>query len=410
MQYIISNNTGCSDTSNKSFTSFPGRSINLLPTISNSHLAANFECTDSYGWTNYYYDPGTPDIIVDDTLLLSIKKNGNDIGQIGNGIFSVEAAATQNAGSNTGILLTNRLITNPSGFWVMNRYWKVVPTTQPTSPVYVRFYFNTQDLNDVNGSFPSHNLIYTDLLFYKSIGGNPDPSTNLTGAQRIISIANGSIADTTHWLYEDLQNNRHAAEFQVANFSGGGGGATVNGYLLPLQLTSFKASEQQRKVAVTWTTSKESNIDGYELSVSADAQNYTLLFQTNPNLNNDEKNHYAFSYKESNLDKAYYKLRIVEKNGTIVSSAVAIIEFEKSQQNFRMFPNPAYNFVTIENVTNANVSSVVSIYNSIGIKISQQKITGRLSRLDISMLHSGNYKLAINNNKKIEYKSLSILK
>lgn len=410
VQYIVSSNTGCSDTLTREHAAFPNRAVNLLPTVGNKKLIANFECTDSYGWTNYYYDPGTPYQTADDTLLLSIKKNGNDIGQIGNGIFSVESSTTDKAGSNTGIFLTNPLITNSSGFWVMNRYWKVLPVRQPVTPVNVRFYFNTQDLNDVNGSYPSHNLKYTDLLFYKTTGGNPDPSSNLQGAERIISIVNSLASDTNHWVYEPFGNNRHAAEFQVASFSGGGGGATGDGLLLPLQLTSFKASAQERTVAITWSTQQEWNIDRYEVLFSIDGENFKLLTIADPKVNPGGTNDYSYSYKESMLEKAYYKIRIIEKSGSISYSAIALVQFGKSQQKFRIYPNPASKYVTVENLASESLSSLVRVYNSIGVKLSQQSISGRQVRLDLSKLSAGNYKLVIINNNEIEYRGLIIIK
>lgn len=200
----------------------------IVPTAGFTSLVATSECTLPDGWTNYFNDNNTPLNLNDDILLLSLKKNGNNIGQVGDGTFRLKTVATQGAGSNTGILLTNPLITNPSGFWVMNRYWEVNPTQQPITPINVRFYFNTQDLNDVNGSFPAHNLNYTDLLFYKTMGGNPDPTSNLNGATRIISLQHGAQPDTNKWVYSPFSNNRHIAEFKISHFSGGGGGATGN--------------------------------------------------------------------------------------------------------------------------------------------------------------------------------------
>jgi PKD repeat protein len=227
------NVSGCSDSITKVIQVKTFKPI--VPAAGFLSLTATSECTTPDGWTNYFNDNNTPSNAADDVLLLSLKKNGNNIGSVGNGNFTLKTTATQGAGSNTAILLTHPLITNPSGFWVMNRYWEVKPTNQPTSPVSVRFYFNTQDLADVNGSFPTHNLTYNNLLFYKTTGGNPDPTTNLNGATRIISIVNASQADSNKWVYTNLLNNRHMAEFKVNSFSGGGGGATSNGLLLPIE-------------------------------------------------------------------------------------------------------------------------------------------------------------------------------
>jgi Leucine-rich repeat (LRR) protein len=163
----------------------------ILPAVP-LNVQASYEYTDNNGWTNYYWDHSTPDNLADDILLLSLKKNGQDIGNVGQRTCMVRLAATTGAGSNTAIKLTNPLITNTSGYWVMNRYWQVTPLREPLTSVGVRFYYNNQDLADINGSYPTHNLTNDKLIFFKTVGGNPDPTTNLAGATQIISILPGT--------------------------------------------------------------------------------------------------------------------------------------------------------------------------------------------------------------------------
>lgn len=117
----------------------------------NGTLIANREFTDAQGWTQYYYDNGTPTDFSDDTLLLSLQKNGNNIGTVGDGTFQLKLAATSGEGTNTAVNVGSALVRSGTQFYSMNRYWDVTPTTQPTSPVGVRFYYNTQDLADING-------------------------------------------------------------------------------------------------------------------------------------------------------------------------------------------------------------------------------------------------------------------
>ncbi len=104
----------------------------------------------------------------------------------------------------------------------MNRYWNITPTAQPTSSVGVRFYYNSQDLADVNGDDPKGPIIHTELTVYKLQGGNPDPTTNWAGATAVTYYASGGSPSLTNWVYTDLGNSTHQAEFLVSNFSGGG--------------------------------------------------------------------------------------------------------------------------------------------------------------------------------------------
>ncbi len=157
---------------------------------------ANIEITDTAGWTHYYFDNNTPLNTADDTLLLSLKKNGQDIGTIGDGTFTVKLVATAKAGSNSSSLVTSSLITNSSGFWGMNRYWQVLPTKQPTSSLGVRFYYNNQDVADVNGSYPLHNLTKDKIIFYAATGGTAQPITQFADATKA-AVKNVLSMDTT---------------------------------------------------------------------------------------------------------------------------------------------------------------------------------------------------------------------
>ena len=287
----------------------------IVPAQPGIHYA-NREFNDSGGWTNYYYDNKTPGNHADDTLLLSLRKNGQDIGTIGDETFAVMLEATAAAGSNSGILLSNPLITNPSGYWVMNRYWKVTTTREPTSDVGVRFYYNNQDLADVNGSYPLHNLTNQQLIFYKTVDGDPDPARNLTGSTAIISIMPGTTASNdTSWTYHQLTDNTQFAEFSVSGFSGGGGGGTVNGLPLPLSLISFTANYRDGSTWLYWQTASEQNSSHFDIERSIDGINFLSIGNVIAAGNSSFIKNYDFNDQHSQKGVNYYRLKMVDVDG-----------------------------------------------------------------------------------------------
>ena len=392
----------------------------ITPTNGSDILTANHQCIENNGWINYYYDNKTPNDETDDILVLSLKPNGNDIGTIGDGTLSVSTIATPGAGSNSGILLTNPLISNQSGFWVMNRYWQVTPTHQPKTPVGVRFYFSKQDIADVNGSYPTHDLNVTDLIFYKTHGGNPDPTSNLEGAQYITSLTyDPNVTDTLHWkefakyTYGDgLLNSldKHVAEFQVSSFSGGGGGATGNGQVLPVQLTSFTATNNGNKVNLQWTTAQEINVSKYNVQVSADGRQFTTLGTVTAH-GKTSPDTYTFSYNETKLAQAYYRLQIVEKNGTESGSQVVPLSFVRANNSITLYPNPAKNSVQLKAVGFENKQVTAIIYNAAGIKVSATGLyfTAGAATLNTASLASGHYTVALRDEKSVSHLSLIIV-
>jgi hypothetical protein len=225
----------------------------VTPTAPSITNTSDYECIGTDGWTNYYSSNGTPTNYLDDILLLSIKKNGNNIGNAGPGVttMAVIVSTTAAAGSNTAVQITDpSLITQ---YWSMNRYWQVITLTQPTSKVDVRFYYNEQDLYDVNGSQPGSPVDHTKLVFFKT--DKPDPSTNFAGNTYINSYVheNGLTIPGVTWKHTDLGGDIHMAEFAVDSFSGGGGGITLSGG--PLTITkTFSIKSGNWNDPATWST------------------------------------------------------------------------------------------------------------------------------------------------------------
>lgn len=204
------------------------------PTIPSTLFRANRECVEG-DWTHYYFDNGSPNFETFGFRLLSIKKNGNNIGTVdnGNGTLAVTIGTTPTAGTKTATLVTNPSIFRP--YYSMNRFWEVIGVTTPiTGTVGVRFYFRDEDIYDVNGGYPSNPVFPNELILYK-VGGegcSSDPTANFNNCTRIQSLIPekpGFIFPTITWKYTNQGFGIHMAEFEVTSFSGGGAGMTVGG-------------------------------------------------------------------------------------------------------------------------------------------------------------------------------------
>ncbi len=368
-------------------------SLNIMPDHPLVEYA-NRQNINANGWTDYYWDNNTPADLNDDTLLLSLNTNGQNIGSIGDGTFAVKLAATAGAGSNTGIDITNPLVTNPSGFWVMNRYWLVTPTTEPTASVGVRFYYNNQDLADVNGSYPNHDLTNQKLIFYKAIGGNPDPTTNLAGATGLISIMPSTYASDTTWTYHELTDTTQYAEFSVASFSGGGGGGTGNDEALPIKLLSFSATKEGNQNLLQWTTTQEINSSYFTVERSGDGVSFTGIGQINAVGNSSVAKNYSLVDAKPVSGLNYYRLKMMDKDGEFSYSLVRTIN-ESISFVVSIYPNPVQNKLNLSfNSDKAEEVQVVVVDNGGKVVAEQQVeiVAGASTQgINVSGLSSGEY-------------------
>ncbi|MEP7111131.1 MAG: M4 family metallopeptidase [Ferruginibacter sp.] len=381
------------------------RNITTVPSNGPEVLIANRECKDSLGWTNYYYDNHTP-TENDDTLLLSIFKRDNIIGTIGDGVFEVKVASTSLAGQNNARLITvidNVPLLHP--FVSMNRYWHVTATTQPDplKPVNVRFYYNSQDLNDVNGNSFYTPIPHESLVFFKTSNGNPNPDSNFAGSSDFASYVNGPAPGLTTWKYTQITGDIHRAEFIADHFSGGGGGSTQDGtaVILPVQLLSFEAHLDYNKTILNWSTSAEINTDHFEVQRSGDGNQFTGFSKIQAAGNSNTQKIYRSVDEHPLTGKNYYRIKMVDKDGNLQYSSIKLIIVHIRNGSVNIYPTPAKSTINIEG---SFVSPVVdiSIFDIAGKLVSQQKkANASVIQISVNGLATGTYIIRTNDGRKI---------
>lgn len=386
---IVANASGCSDTAGITVTAQP---LATVPTAGANTKLASRECTDAQGWTHYYNDNGTASNLSDDILVLSIRKNGNNIGTIGSGSFGVKTVATSGAGSNTGVLVANAALV-PYRFWAMNRYWEVTPATQPTSAVGIRFYYNTQDLADIDGSHPAMGISPEKLVLYKAANGSADPTTNLTGATTISKLTYGTSATTSTFTYTTLNSTMQYAEFQITSFSGGGAGVPDSLQPLPLKLVQFVATLKNDAVALEWRTAEEVNVARFVIQRSSDGSRFQNI-GTTPSAGRSASN-YTFSDADAlkqGTRQLYYRLQVFDKDGSSYYSPIAAVQFP-AQNTFSISPNPATSIVYVKGI---GIKQVQIMDNRGRLMLSQTATNSSLLTLSVGHLAKGMYLVKIN--------------
>jgi hypothetical protein len=383
---IVTNTDGCKDTANINVLD---ASTATVPSSGANVKTASRECTDAEGWTHYYSDNGTPTDYSDDIRLLSIKKNGNNIGAIGDGTFEVKVAATAGAGTNHAVVVSSALINADSLFYSMNRYWNITATAQPTSSVGVRFYYNSQDLTDINGNVSG--ISPTQLLMYKLLGGNPDPTTGWVGATSDHFYINGTTPDINTWVYTSLGNDRHQAEFVVNNFSGGGAGA-VQMRALPVDFTSFNASVTNSEVQLSWATATEINSKEFEIQRSFDATSFETIGKVKAAGNSNSLRNYLFMDAEAmSLEGRQLFYRIAERDldGKQLFTNIKSVKIPEGKNKLTVVYNPVTNLALLRYQSVANAKIQIRVIDHLGRTFSVIEQTVQPGKNEIK-LQTGN--------------------
>ncbi len=207
--------------------------------INNYHSGT---CRDTAGWVHFYsYNPNAG-AVENDFLLLSIETESSAavLNSLPMLLYNDPPAA---------VLLQNpptAFVQNPDGFYEMNRFWlmeDLLPSQQIDEDFKVRFYYTQTDyelmkeaIELAGGLLDSHEAMYFHKIngFHGYFNVAPEyghpfvPAATAYDSVGYWTYANGPEATTTTWRHGQFAGE-HYAEMVIHGFSGGGGGASVNG-------------------------------------------------------------------------------------------------------------------------------------------------------------------------------------
>ncbi|MGB0864251.1 MAG: fibronectin type III domain-containing protein, partial [Saprospiraceae bacterium] len=351
-------------------------------------VTADMECTGSDGWTHYWNSTSNK-------LVLSLKKNGNSIGTIGDGTFTV--SITDNGSASFYTDGTGFINTGVGGV-LMDRKWDVTATTQPTTNVDVRFYYTAQNYTDVNTEITAQGgtalIAHTQINFFKVTSGeDPFVVANLSTSDVII-ITNGTSASTTKWVAGTF-NSDYYAEYQVTSFSGGGGGGASGGVSLPVELTAFSAQADGEVNHLEWTTASEKNNAYFDIERSTNGMDFETIGQVEGNGTTTTVSNYSFT-DEMPATVTYYRLRQVDNDHNFNYSHTIVVERNQvGNDKLSLYPVPVTDYLTVEYNTALEEEMTISIIDNNGRLVIQKVIiTGQGENqflINCSNLPAGSY-------------------
>jgi hypothetical protein len=167
------------------------------------------------------------------------------------------------------------------------------------------------------------------------------------------------------------------------------------GIILPLDLLSFTGNYTGKKVDLLWSTAHEENIKNFAVEISNNSVAFTTIGMVDAK-GGIGKADYAFSDLNPLNGISYYRLRIVEKDGSMRYSKVITVRTDK-RQPISVYPNPAINNITVMHQMIAKPTTL-KLYTLDG-KIMQTitLATGTMqTKLDVSALSKGYYLVSLN--------------
>ena len=166
--------------------------------------------------------------------------------------------------------------------------------------------------------------------------------------------------------------------------------------VLPLRLISFNVVDQNGYASLSWQTCNEINMSKFEVQKSIDARNFSTIGDILAK-NGSCGTTYTYNDAKALSGIAYYRLRMIDKDGASSYSGVVSID-GKIPEKISVFPNPVVNYLVLAHpkAEAGTTLKIISTNGSVVASYPVQKDAVQTS-LDVSKLAKGSYIVLFSN-------------
>jgi hypothetical protein len=211
---------------------------------------------------------------------------------------------------------------------------------------------------------------------------------NFGSVLNALQISQSSNSDSPDGDYDGFRVAYGATSAQAWTVLNPAGGA------LPVQLTSFNASQDGlNNTKLIWNTAEENGIVSYMIEKSTDGKNFASI-GTVPAAGQKT---YSFTDMQASSDYTYYRLKIVEMDGTWKLSSIISLK-SKLSLNISLSPNPVKNnlFIQHPKVIGEGHLQIVNMNGQL-IKDLRLPASAVISNVDMSGFANGMYHVVFRN-------------
>jgi hypothetical protein len=271
------------------------------------------------------------------------------------------------AGQTIGGLLVNT-VTSTSGLNAIDfyGYWKIDASL---SLMTVNYDASFRALNIDLGSNPAD----VRVLKTSSFNAWNDGIAANNGSNTTMHTLNGA----------NVHNDRVYSIENLLGFSGFTFG--FNGSTLPIQLSSFTGETDNAVNYLKWTTQSEQNSSHFEIERSVDAINFEMIGRVNAMGVSNQLKQYSFNDVNPIRGMNYYRLKMVDIDGTNANSNTIALEIKGKETTFVLFPNPTSDVVSYQYEAETNESLYMEVVNALGQVVISQTRAARVGTNSVPM-------------------------
>ena len=159
---------------------------------------------------------------------------------------------------------------------------------------------------------------------------------------------------------------------------------------LPVHLLSFKTLLVNRVTNIDWTVTNEQNFKAYNIEWSVDAERYQSIGMIASKGISSGPVNYNFQHNNTAIGSNYYRLKMIDKDGTFQYSNVRLVNVVKNI-SLSIYPNPAQQYLTIDLNGTLQPQTEVIMTDPNGKEIKRLKLVGNTVNISLQNLLPGLY-------------------
>lgn len=151
-------------------------------------------------------------------------------------------------------------------------------------------------------------------------------------------------------------------------------GVSISCSVLPVQIVKFNGRKKLKGIELIWTTSTEINNSGFEILKSKNGSEWETIAFVVGNGTTNEINEYLYQDLNPFSGINYYRLKQQDLNGVFEYSKTIVVDFDKSQRNINIYPNPSSGIINLQLDNPTNQKIKIQIFDITGRSIWENEI------------------------------------
>lgn len=289
-------------------------------------------------------------------------------------------AFTNSVTVNTGVVRQN------AGIYYLDRNFLI--NNSASTNVKVQFFFLNSELTNFSNAVGGATL--NDLSVTRQTGTTCRSSfATANGAStRLTQTGNGTVNDVS---YIEV-NTPGFSNFYIQ---------LATGAILPANILTFSGVRQGNSNNLKWTVAQETDVQNYEVERSNDGRSWSAAGSVNSLGNTSTQRSYTFSDNNISGVKQLYRLRQVDRNGSVKLSNIVVIKGVKPTALTLngLFPNPTASKLNVLIDAPAKDNITITVMDGVGRIVKTQRMLvdagSNTLELNVANLAAGSYLLKV---------------